>query len=252
MSHFFTLVIVPADAPDVEVAARELLAPYDEDIQMPEYGQSCYCVGSIARRSARDAADKIVEGGFEALRERFHKSEKAAGRPAWPHQTEEESEAADQRWQEHIAAYKQAEDAALKAHPLYEKPDLGCEDCHGTGIVSSTYNPKSKWDWYDFGGRWDGVVCGNARTDGDAGFNFAQKYRRLPGNITTIDNVLADLKNRRPYAIVTPDGEWHERGKMGWFGLSSNEQPMEQWLEQVRAIFEKYRSHMVVGVDCHI
>lgn len=23
-----------------------------------------------------------------------------------------------------------------------------------------------------------------------------------------------------PFAIVTPDGEWHERGNMGWWGRS--------------------------------
>jgi hypothetical protein len=28
--------------------------------------------------------------------------------------------------------------------------------CGGTGRVMSTYNPKSKWDWYSIGGRWNG------------------------------------------------------------------------------------------------
>jgi len=26
-----------------------------------------------------------------------------------------------------------------------------------------------------------------------------------------------------PFAVVTPDGQWHEKGRMGWFGLVANE-----------------------------
>ena len=33
-----------------------------------------------------------------------------------------------------------------------------CEDCNGSGTSVTTYNPESKWDWYQVGGRWEGEL----------------------------------------------------------------------------------------------
>ena len=47
-------------------------------------------------------------------------------------------------------------------------------DCHGNDLDSemnaiSTYNPKSKWDWYVVGGRWTGMFILNPGTMGELG-----------------------------------------------------------------------------------
>ena len=42
---------------DIEKKVSELLAPYDQQLQVPEYEKVCYCVGSIARRRAYEAMD---------------------------------------------------------------------------------------------------------------------------------------------------------------------------------------------------
>jgi hypothetical protein len=54
-----------------------------------------------------------------------------------------------------------------------------------------------------------------------------------------------------PYAMVTPDGEWHQKGQMGWFGTSSNEMDEDTWREHVYLAYETHPGHMAVAVDCH-
>ena len=57
-------------------------------------------------------------------------------------------------------------------------------------------------------------------------------------------------------AVITPDGEWHEIGEMGWFGCSS-EEPEEiiKWVESyydrfiAKAIKNDWDIHII---DCHI
>ena len=38
------------------------------------------------------------------------------------------------------------------------EPASDCEDCEGSGTRVTTYNPASKWDWYQVGGRWEGEL----------------------------------------------------------------------------------------------
>lgn len=56
-----------------------------------------------------------------------------------------------------------------------------------------------------------------------------------------------------PYALVTADGIWHQRGKMGWFGTSSDDVDGETWQ---KFVLEQLRAHdpartIVATVDCH-
>ena len=54
-----------------------------------------------------------------------------------------------------------------------------------------------------------------------------------------------------PYAMIGVDGVWHEKGEMGWFGVSSNEK--DDW----NSIFMEYFNSvpddtLLTLVDCHI
>lgn len=50
---------------------------------------------------------------------------------------------------------------------------------------------------------------------------------------------------------VVKDGEWFEKGRMGWFGSISNED--DTWPEQFRAIMASIpKDHWLTLVDCHI
>lgn len=233
MSHFFTVVLVPASAlsQDIEAKVSELLAPFDEEIEVPEYQRECWCLSSVARHHARTVAEAKV-GKLGDFRKRY-----------W------ELPDPKPEWMEFIKEYLTCEEEAEKAHPLYGKPNPECSECHGTGTYPSTYNPRSKWDWWRIGGRWDGEIQGNRRDDGEGGFNFGDDHKQLRHNIALVSDLKPDFSC---FAILTPEGEWIERGAMGWWGVVSGEKDAEVWQEQIRTVFAKYRDCIAVGCDLHI
>jgi hypothetical protein len=105
------------------------------------------------------------------------------------------------------------------------------------GEPLSTYNPDSKWDWYVIGGRWDGWINGK-ETSGD----------HLENNKATTGQALE--RGIIPHAIITPDGQWHERGKMGWWAIMITEN--EDWDTRAKELLSTYASHHVVILDAHI
>ena len=157
------------------------------------------------------------------------------------------------------------------------------------GNLLSTYNPKSKWDWWTEGGRWadmlkvDGKKVDSARV---ADIDFTPDPLEYEAALRYWD-VVVEHQEKRPgeeyvslygeqyyldyygdretyarymtqfstYAVVTPDGEWHEKGRMGWFGASS-ETPDEarDWEEHYRERFLDTADPdwILTIVDCHI
>lgn len=115
------------------------------------------------------------------------------------------------------------------------------------GNLLSSYNPDSKWDWYSIGGRWDGFLPlkekdeeGNRLETDEALFHeidweylFSEKYP--------------------PFCYVTPDGEWVEKGEMGWWGVTFDEKPEDSWLEQFKDYLKEVDPNcLVTVVDFHI
>ena len=62
----------------------------------------------------------------------------------------------------------------------------------------TTYNPDSKWDWYEIGGRWRGEV---------------------PGNQCVAEDVKTYFTDYTPAVLVDADG-WHASKNYGWWGFS--------------------------------
>lgn len=157
------------------------------------------------------------------------------------------------------------------------------------GNIYTTYNPQARWDWYDIGGRWDGclrvngkhvnsayigeidfspdeevykkslrfwdVVVNHSPTELDekhVSFFGEQYYLDYYGDRETFARRQASFTT---HAVITPDGEWHERGETGWFGYSS-ETPEEgaDWDEHYLERFIKNADPklMMTIVDCHI
>lgn len=55
-----------------------------------------------------------------------------------------------------------------------------------------------------------------------------------------------------PFAVVK-DGEWHERGEMGWWAMVANEKEPTEWNEIVRKLLDETDDdEMITFVDCHI
>ena len=246
MSHFTVLVIYQGTIEQSNSKVEELLAPYDEQLEVPEYETSCGCVDLQARTEAREAANKNVMP-FEQLRQQYWDKIKELEESKYSKEMKQLKERNDNEglydlknriqkeisWEDHIKSYVDCENQVLLSNPKHDLPDLKCTDCDGTGKRMTTYNPKSKWDWYAIGGRWSG------------------KMSKSGSDVVPVEDIKKDFV---PFAIVDSSGVWHEKGNMGWFAIVVNEKDEEEWKKEVRKqiklhLDEKYIS---VLVDCHI
>ena len=277
MSHFLAYVLIDATtkADDVESVVAEALAKYDENIEVPEHGVRCYCVGSAAKMAARIAADEAV-GTIKSIRAAYHTDPEMSAALNRQHDlrcltakltTDQVAEfraldaITDSKWKEAIAPYVAAESKALAEHPFLEVADPECDDCNGTGTRQTTRNPLSKWDWWVVGGRWAGSILGR---DDDmpedlspftVGRDLAEKSRRVRNDVRNNSRRVPDFPlpipdEQIPFAIVTPDGEWHEKGSMGWFGCVSGAK--DDWKDVARSILAAHPGSLAVAVDLHI
>lgn len=111
----------------------------------------------------------------------------------------------------------------------------------------SNYNPDSKWDWYEVGGRWDGFLALKER---DAEGNPKTTNRAY---VNEIDWEWMSENGYPPFCFVDLGGYWHEKGEMGWWGISFNDQPINEWKQE----YEDYVKQLdpdclVTVVDFHI
>lgn len=154
-------------------------------------------------------------------------------------------------------------------------------------------NPKAKWDWYTIGGRWNNYLTDKSglrtnstkikdldfKPDLDLYNRSIRKWELLVEGaepITEDDKEIVSWNRYKPeyytsrfnnkehfamstaepltYAILTPDGEWHAPGDMGWFGMSdeSNEAAKEWDADYYEFIMSQNSEHYITIVDCHI
>lgn len=170
---------------------------------------------------------------------------------------------------------------------LFDHVAQDYKDIDENGNIWTTYNPKSKWDWWVPGGRfcnfldgrcvdekwieygysarvkdidfsqdeetyeqclesWDTIIRGNESFYNPEYFkeyyDGREDYARRNSNFTTM-------------AVVTPDGEWHEVGQIGWFGTSSDTpEERKDWDCNYKARFIDTADPdwILTIVDCHI
>ena len=113
---------------------------------------------------------------------------------------------------------------------------LELHELDGNGGRLSTYNPKSKWDWYEVGGRWDG---------------YLETRNGEKVNQATIGEI--DLATLEPVFAVLKGGEWHEKGAMGWWGMVADKKEGEDWNVEFKRLLEGLPDDTPLTlVDCHI
>lgn len=184
--------------------------------------------------------------------------------------------------------------------------DLEAEPYKNEDGETTTYNPNSKWDWYQIGGRWSGYFKLKPGTDGKKGEHRAKQLDPtipdLPDDVADIAKVkdinwegmnaaklekatknwseyeakIAAGEKVDPYwdygiekddtkeqyikrkssiatFAVVHNGEWYERGEMGWWGIVSNEKSTEEWETKFDSIIQSLDTEdEVTVVDCHI
>lgn len=211
MSHFYTIVLVNEDCDNIEREVANLLTLYDENMEVKPY----------------------VDIKIEELKKEFEK-------------------AYDEALNNKESFFYEKRDAVLFCKDYKQFADWyhgeGVYDKQGNRLIS--YNPNSKWDWWEIGGRWDGIIRNN-RQSSKNGFNFNEKHYTLNNNTVKVEQLINDCQ-QYPFAIVAPDGEWYEKGKMGWWACVADEKEKDLWEKQCREVFEKYKDCFAVGCDLHI
>ena len=215
MSHF--LVYVFGD--NVE----ELLAPYDENIECEPYIK-------YTKAEAIAETRKYIER---------YKNGTYAEYLADPEAYKAKCQRFDNEHHFHYLEYefpkklKQTDEECYQDVAQFYDEEYIDEE----GNLYSTYNPKSKWDWWEVGGRWDKVLKTkeNDKTNSDRVGNINWK------------------KSGTPFALVLPNGEWYEKGEMGWWVIVTNEKDADEWNKEFFKLVETLDDNLLVTVvDCHI
>ena len=268
MSHFVVGVIVPKDSNYDTL--ESILAPYDETAEYDfkdcfEEIWKKYLNNSITMYRTEDD-DLIAEYSSKIPRKQTEKGYSEKDIP--------------EEW-------VKVEVPSSVLYPTIEEYVDTCGYTYSEGKPGYWYNKNAKWDWWVIGGRWEGYFdgantinvkdydtaidkeCYNKKLqewkDWEAGkkFSFDENYdfafykpeylKSLYKNAETYARFKATPWMR---AIVTPDGEWHEVGEMGWWGLS--DETGDDLLDWVDHFAERYilpysnGEYEIVAVDCHI
>ncbi|MDD7755241.1 MAG: hypothetical protein PUJ51_12170 [Clostridiales bacterium] len=269
MSHFTVAVFTEPNGKTVD----ELLAPYDENIVVEPYIDK---TKEEIIQSAKETKDRILT------------------------RLKENPNYELDSWEEDYINAKTDEE-------LYNQGIWEDEEYDENGNHLTNYNPKSKWDWYQIGGRWRGLLKAKKGEIGErsffdinGGYNSNEydsalvsdlhfdidqeeydKYIRFweivvedsplkegeekPVNWYKKEYYLDTYKNKEifakcrtsfsTFAVVLPNGEWCEKGKMGWFGVSSetSDEELDWDLHYKERFIDTAKPDWTITiVDCHI
>lgn len=223
MSHFTVMVI--GDNPE------EQLAPYNEHIEMPRYVK-------YTREQLIEKGKKSIESYKNGMyAEYLSDPEKYASKcsPNTGH--------LDYIKNEFPLKLSWSDDQIYEEEIKYYEP----EEIGPDGEVYSTYNPKSKWDWFVLGGRWSGLIQASIGNVGRPGVfqNAVGIDQALKKDITNLNEIVT-------FAILK-DGQWYERGEMGWWGVVHDEKDDKVWDEQVKKLTSELPEETLISIyDCHI
>lgn len=277
MSHFAGLVVLTPDYLKNHSFA-DSLAKYDEGLEVPEYSRGEVSDFDKVRFIEYYSEKKIKKN----LKEMLYNNLLAAGKiEAY----NEEKDGTLARFYTLVSLdYKDEYAELFKKHypklfdnfsSLYAEKGNDWNDNrwrinHITGNWEeySTYNPLSKFDWYDCSGRWSKCVKTkngeyvNECLLGEIDWSdfkpedyeeeekedwLGKKYKPLKENVK-----YHFTKSAPPFCLVV-DGEWFEKGQMLYWGMTSEEKEQEEWNKQFFDILDRLpEDSLCYNVDFHI
>lgn len=220
MSHFTVAVFTENNGKSVRSNIENLLAPFDEAIEYEPYIK--YTKEEAIAKEREDIQHYANTTYAEFLKDPVAYKEK------WGHN------------QDHINYLENEfpkrlnwtdEECYNKSKEWYNDDMIDEE-----GNLLSTYNPNSKWDWYEIGGRWNKCLT---TKNGDNVNSALVKDIDFPEDFST-------------FAVLLPDGTWHENGTMGWWAIVIDEK--EDWYDTYKEKFIDTANPewTLTIVDCHI
>lgn len=101
------------------------------------------------------------------------------------------------------------------------------------GVWGRKTNPNAKWDWWSIGGR------------------FSGRLKLVTGEAVDTARV-GDVEIELPtFAFIETNGTWHGRGRMGWFGIVTDDCP--DYDDDFSVFWRNLpKDQIVYIVDCHI
>ena len=242
MSHFCVAVIHREDQ-DVD----ELLAPYDESIRVAPYiSRTKEEVIKYARENYPSFKDKTDEECYEYYSD--------------GEETDEDGNIIstynpNSKWDWYVVGGRWSN--MLKA--------VGREtDENGNTIFTDRYVNEARISDIDFSPdpeeyarairEWEVIVEGDEQKPRDDFFSLykPEYYLRYYGTKEKYAETMASFTT---YAVVTPNGLWHEKAKMGWFGMdNSTPEGNDDWNKNYKRRFiDKADPNWIMTiVDCHI
>lgn len=260
MSHYTTIVLVPKGHYLMKTVEK-LMAPYDENLQgLLERDQACGCPGVAAwgecqKQAEREFGDnlKITTTFGEFLSSSEDPEVRGMFGKAYGELTEMQRARIEPLWEAHIKPRADRIDQLFAAHPDRLKPDSECAACEGKGTYRTDANPKARWDWWVVGGRWDGWLTETHHPGRPQGLNAIPFGQPLSENSVPTEELLKlGSAATIPFALVTPDGEWHQKGRMASWAFVLNEKPMAEWHQEVLKLYKQHFDTIAVMLDCHI
>lgn len=293
MSHFYTLVLVEGDKAQtrdqVEERVESLLEPYSENKEFPPHMVRCFCIGNVAHQHAVELAEKKA-GSIESFRNRYW-AMKPKVRPEWEDFIKPYTDIKNLVMSSHSMRLKPDPSCeSCKGTGQYETTcnDRGYWDWYAiggrwTGWLSG-YDPQKDprnletcFLCHGSGVRRDklGIEAGQTKKkitakghprfgqigwcNGCEGVGKSVRFHFLPheGDIMPAARLL-DMASEKwvPRAIVTPEGEWIQKGIMGWWGMSREDMKDEDWnavaKDALETVLKKNPGCVAVVVDCHI
>lgn len=131
----------------------------------------------------------------------------------------------------------------------------GIECCDTARVRDCDFSPNEE-DYRKAIRLWEIAVEGSPMTEEERkkyvlmykGEYYIQQYG-------TKENYARQMSDFSTHAFITADGEWHEAGRMGWFGMDdATRDSREAYLKAFDAYLEEARKQdlLITIVDCHI
>jgi hypothetical protein len=310
MSHFTVAVFTEVGGKSVD----ELLAPFDEALEVPTY--------------VRYTKEQLIANGRESIE--TYKTTHYADFIKDPEEYKKKlyrrygctdytnannlSERDRKQLDEHIVYLEEefpkrfswTDEEVYKHEIRYYEP----HEIDSNGGVLSTCNPNGYWDWWTIGGRaegyikerkplaiknsdrngyvnikpenyidnvnsarvknidfspdqstidertrfWEVLIEGTEPREDESGYKFYNP-EYFANRYGTKENYVNLESSWYTWAVVLPDGSWHQKGEMGWFGISgeTHDEAIE-WVKNYKARFLDTAdpNWILTIVDCHI